>query len=543
MDRRGSTMHDASSIVPGDFNLLDDELPVPGGIEILGAQESRYLDDFFAHRGVNGHGILQPEEGLGGVYTPNWLLPPSVVGHNVSYGYWDEGMVANMFPQILGNEVQKQSPAAAPLVFGYPAQPSTTTASPIPPRQPPTATPSNLMMPDLMTPQSPRPLHTQHGYLDHQATDDVIAAASVLSHGNGAHFDMFYSQKQQNQALVPQAPSSVQFQAPPPSANNGIQSRPGVFDGMAFHGTAAGDQSYSRRPPRRPTEIRFGSDPNFNNEKFVSQSARDTTAAMVEEQLAALQCLERNDSAAPTRAASPNTWAPMSPNTARRSSMVSPVQLKAESYSLPTPNELTNGEAGPPTKRRRSSKPVEETRQVGPNQLTARLSATADELQPQPQPPPPLQSRRISEHKRRKLPEPLTPEAETITTAAATKKRRKSPQSTTNNDNRTTGPGNASGRRKSSQAKPPREPLNEDQKRENHIRSEQKRRGIISRGYDMLYELVPVLREGRTHKAHALQCAADFIESLAAGNQRLRELLAEAGLEEDGSGSGGRGLR
>ncbi|KAK4101418.1 hypothetical protein N658DRAFT_59925 [Parathielavia hyrcaniae] len=450
-------------------------------------------------------------------------------------------MVASMFPQIIGNDVQKESSPAAPLVFGYPAQPSTTTASPSVSRQPPTAAPSNLMMPDLMTPQSPRPLHTQHSYLDHQATDDVLAAASVLSNGNSAHFDMFYNQKQQGQALVPQAPpSSHQFEAPPTFANHGIHNRAGVFDGMAFHSPPAGSQPYSRRPPRRVSEIHFGSDPNFSNEKFISQSARDTTAAMAEEQLAALQCLERTDSAAPTRAASPSTaWAPMSPNTARRSSMVSPIQLKTESYDIPTPIEPGNGETGPPAKRRRNNKTAKETRHAEPNPPRVQPPATAEQAQPQPLP----QYGSVPEYKRRKLPEPLTPEAETVTTAAATKRRRKSPppSTTTTNDAKTNGAGSAAGggRRKASQAKPPREPLNEDQKRENHIRSEQKRRGIISRGYDMLYELVPALREGRTHKAHALQCAADFIETLAAGNERLRELLDEAGLDEDdGSGEG-----
>jgi hypothetical protein len=513
--------------------ILDDDLPVPGDIEILGAHESRYLDDFFAHRGVNGHGVSPSEEGLGGVYTPNWLMPPSVVGHNVSYGYWDEGMLASMF----GNEIQKQPPAtapstygfqtdlpaAAPLTFGYPAQPPTTTPSPVLRRQPPTAAPSNLMMPDFMTAQPQQSPNTQHSYADHQPTDDILAAASVLSHGNGAHFGMFYNQRQQNHTPVPQAPTSAHYQSATSSTAHANQNRPSVLDGMVYHNPQTGGQPYTRRPPPPISEVQFGSDPNFSSEKFVSQSARETTQAMVEKQMATLLCLERNESAAPTRAASPNAWAPMSPNTARRSSMISSVQLRTATHNPLTPDEPPNGESGPPTKRRRSSKPAEETRHGESSHLE--ISLPTDE--PHPQPPP----RRISEYKRRKLPEALTPEAETATTTAATKKQRKSSQT---NTAKASGTGNpSSSRRKSSQAKPPREPLNENQKRENHIRSEQKRRGVISRGYDILYELVPALREGRTHKANALQRAADFIETLVAGNEKLRELLAEAGLEGD----------
>jgi hypothetical protein len=548
-------MYDAPSILPADcksrpywlaiaspadkarfpVGVPDDDLPVPGDTEILGAHESRYLDYFFTHRDVNGHGVSLSEEGLGGVYTPNWLMPPSVVGHNVSYGgYWDEGMLASMF----GNEIQRQSPAAAPsaygfqpdlpaatsLTFGYPAQPPIATPSSVLRRQPRTAAPSNLM-----TPQSQQSLDTQQSYADHQPTDDVLAAASVLSHGNGAHFDMLYRQRQQSHTPAPHASISGHYPSATSSTAHANQNPPAVLDGMVYRNPQTGEQPYTRLPRPPLSEVQFGSDPNFGSENFVSQSARETTQAMAEKQMATLLCLERNESAAPTRAASPSAWAPMSPSTATRSSMISPLQLRTASHNPPTPDEPPSSEHGPPTKRRRSSRPVEDSRGE-PSPLTRSLPPIDDESHAQPPPG------GISEYKRGKRLQPLTPEAETATTATANKKQRKPSQTNAAKTNGTSNP--SSSRRKSSQTKPPREPLNEDQKRENHIRSEQKRRGVISRGYDILEELVPVLRGGKTHKANALQRAADFIEALVAGNERLKELLAEAGLEGDAIGDG-----
>ncbi|KEQ60551.1 uncharacterized protein M437DRAFT_13513, partial [Aureobasidium melanogenum CBS 110374] len=49
-----------------------------------------------------------------------------------------------------------------------------------------------------------------------------------------------------------------------------------------------------------------------------------------------------------------------------------------------------------------------------------------------------------------------------------------------------------------------RKNLTEDQKRSNHIRSEQKRRNIIKQGYEDLNELVPNLKTGGFSKSAVL---------------------------------------
>jgi hypothetical protein len=74
-------------------------------------------------------------------------------------------------------------------------------------------------------------------------------------------------------------------------------------------------------------------------------------------------------------------------------------------------------------------------------------------------------------------------------------------------------------------AKAARENLTEDQKRENHIKSEQKRRTLIREGFEDLGELVPGLRGGGFSKSAVLIMAADWLEELVQGNEALRRRL------------------
>lgn len=85
-------------------------------------------------------------------------------------------------------------------------------------------------------------------------------------------------------------------------------------------------------------------------------------------------------------------------------------------------------------------------------------------------------------------------------------------------------------RRKSSASAAPkmtRENLTEDQKRENHIKSEQKRRTLIKEGFEDLNELVPDLRGGGFSKSAVLLMAADWLEDLIKGNNNLKTQLAQ----------------
>lgn len=76
-------------------------------------------------------------------------------------------------------------------------------------------------------------------------------------------------------------------------------------------------------------------------------------------------------------------------------------------------------------------------------------------------------------------------------------------------------------------SKPPRENLTEEQKRSNHIMSEQKRRDLIKRGFEDLHILVPELRQGGLSKSSVLMEAATFLERLVKVNGELRRRLGK----------------
>lgn len=103
------------------------------------------------------------------------------------------------------------------------------------------------------------------------------------------------------------------------------------------------------------------------------------------------------------------------------------------------------------------------------------------------------------------------------------KRRPKSERTATNGSSSPLEAGTNGRRRKSTTngAKPPRENLTEEQKRENHIRSEQKRRTVIKEGFDDLGELVPGLKGGGVSKSTTLAMAAVWLEDLLRGNKAL----------------------
>lgn len=74
-------------------------------------------------------------------------------------------------------------------------------------------------------------------------------------------------------------------------------------------------------------------------------------------------------------------------------------------------------------------------------------------------------------------------------------------------------------------SKATRENLTEEQKRTNHILSEQKRRNLIRQGFEDLCTLVPALRGGGFSKSAMLIGAADWLEELLQGNDILKSQL------------------
>jgi Helix-loop-helix DNA-binding domain len=70
-----------------------------------------------------------------------------------------------------------------------------------------------------------------------------------------------------------------------------------------------------------------------------------------------------------------------------------------------------------------------------------------------------------------------------------------------------------------------RDPLNDEQKRQNHIASEQKRRNQIREGFEDLNKIVPDLKEGGFSKSAVLVEVAAFAMKLIRNNDELRKRL------------------
>lgn len=80
---------------------------------------------------------------------------------------------------------------------------------------------------------------------------------------------------------------------------------------------------------------------------------------------------------------------------------------------------------------------------------------------------------------------------------------------------------------KSQPAKLARENLSEEQKRTNHILSEQRRRNLIKQGFDDMCAIVPELRGGGFSKSAILLQAADWLDDMIHGNEILSRQLDE----------------
>lgn len=91
-----------------------------------------------------------------------------------------------------------------------------------------------------------------------------------------------------------------------------------------------------------------------------------------------------------------------------------------------------------------------------------------------------------------------------------------------------------SGRKKRRESKgwQTRPVLTEAQRRENHIKSEKKRRILINEGYEDLCKLVPSLGKGKHCKSTILQLAGQFLDEVLEGNMMLEDQLYE--LERQG---------
>ncbi|KAK0626094.1 hypothetical protein B0T14DRAFT_93529 [Immersiella caudata] len=348
------------------------------------------------------------------------------------------------------------------------------------------------------------------GNLDQPA--DVLAAASVLSSGpHGTNMNMPFGL-----STVPTTPVASTSAAAAQmrhysaggygSAERNTIPRNGnetMLNNWIFpdHSTL----STHRRPRPQPEIPQFGTDPNFSRSRYEPPSIHSTLDAIQFEQAEIMNCFKRTDSAAPTRASSP---VPLSMRPPGQPSVLSPVTQTTTitmsqpqlSAAFPAPAHDEDESVPPRKKAKCKAGPTNEVEAARlPTKSKAARSGKAAAVKLGSSPP---------------AGEPAPPPS---------RKRRRA------------------GNRDSPPAKP-RENLTDEQKRENHIKSEQKRRQMIAEGYSDLAKVTPGLDTGGLSKSLMLQTAGDFLERLLAGNDRLRaQLEALKAAEEASNGAGSTG--
>ncbi|SPQ27676.1 e6ab85d5-66dc-48c7-9bfa-0f9f7438cb87 [Thermothielavioides terrestris] len=298
---------------------------------------------------------------------------------------------------------------------------------------------------DVPTPQlrgeaGPPPADSE--LLDHQASEFMGTFFDHLNADNNmrAWFDEGLGGIFTNQWLMAPPPEVVAHQV----TLGFLDSLQPVSNSLAGLSDAAVRSSLPPVPPSntkaRPLaeEVQFGSDPNFNREKFVPPSESETSQAMSAQQIATLGCLQRISEGGSVAGNSEQT-------------VPSPIGPRGGESVATSPHPAP---AAPPSK---------------------------------PTPPP----------RKRKKP---GAEAEAAATGAGdgTKKRRQSPRQT----------------------------LTGEQRRQNHVRSEQNRRDLAKDYYTELLEIVPGLKDRGYTRAVALSKVAQFLIEFTAENRMLKERLS-----------------
>ncbi|PQE30037.1 BHLH family transcription factor protein [Rutstroemia sp. NJR-2017a WRK4] len=340
--------------------------------------------------------------------------------------------------------------------------------------------PSNMSAPPPPAPAAP-PI----------ASADVMAAASVLQNGANARSHSLGSEAlfgnhdltspthttNNHNHIRPQSISHYPPSAPTLDRPRDNFMRDTLYTEMMFGPNHAGPERMMRpKPVPQKVDIRWGSDSGFGSPQgFIPPP---NTAKLEESERSRLQALDAFIGAALTESSSADNTQPSSPTITRTVPIVQPPR-RSSTVVKEEPHE--------PPRKRRKSKFSEETAEEddessAPSKPDGRRKRKSQSKADSPVIAP---SNGSAGHKRRKS-----------TTAAAAQKAT-------------------------------RENLTEDQKRENHIKSEQKRRTLIREGFEDLGELVPGLRGGGFSKSAVLVMAADWLEELLRGNEVLRGKIEE----------------
>ncbi|KAH7351009.1 hypothetical protein BKA65DRAFT_249537 [Rhexocercosporidium sp. MPI-PUGE-AT-0058] len=302
---------------------------------------------------------------------------------------------------------------------------------------------------------------------------DVLAAASVLQNGSAARSHSMSDGLFRGQDLhATNGQSRTQSMSIHPRTQPGFAQRPEdymrdtFFTDMVFGAQTEG--SFRQSASNRKVDIHWGSDVGFGTPQgFIAPPTQDHHLASGG---AYKQIVE-------------NALTLNVPSSAETTQPSSPVTTKAEPRPRPisNANEIERDDQDSRPRKRRKSKIQGEDEEEGESTTSVTGKTAAKKRK---------SGKKVSV-------ESPAPESES-------QKRRKSTAAA---------------------AAKARENLTEDQKRENHIKSEQKRRTLIREGFEDLGELVPGLRGGGFSKSAVLIMAADWLEDLIKGNEELQRRL------------------
>lgn len=493
----------------------------PRGEPLLTQNDSQLLMDFF--QDVNSNQFnFSFGEGLS--FSEDWLnLPPTFMGSSTSFGQQPAQPYSSVPPDFLGldppdiNHVyhfgesmpspHTPQPPHTPLQHHYPQQhqqhhPITQSHQHTSPHYPPQPQPQQHR-PQPRYQESQHQHHQMHQshpqpqvtLQDHSAQQDIAAVLTAMGNGNqNGHSQGGHSIAQHHNGRPTPFRSPTEPTRPTNQQHFGLQrqsSHPGLqieeetdvlFTNMVF-GNRIVRQS---RHPEERTELLWGSDANFNkNQAYIPSSHNETAEALEKERLQYIKCFSLNKSAANTQPSSPNP-------TVGESSF-------ALNGHLGTVPETIEGDGPmPSTKRRKSKAKVD---------ISGAISNEPATFVAKPLPPPPPPKKRKPKADANGT--TFSPLASISISAAAA-----APAAPSETPKR---------KRPSASAKPTRENLTDTQKRENHIKSEQRRRGAIKEGFDGLTEIIPNLKAGGYSKSMMLGMAGDWLQKLLDGNRALAE--------------------
>ncbi|KAI1427926.1 hypothetical protein F5Y12DRAFT_97225 [Xylaria sp. FL1777] len=461
---------------PFGYNIEDSLMtpPPPQGNPILGTSENHILGNFFTHLQQNEWAMMRYNDTPD--FSDHWVDggAPNLLAHASCFAPQpppESAVMTGLLPASLQDGFtfvpNVMSPQAPPPIRQQPLhQPQT---QPQPQSQPqPQLNPTHFH-------QQPQPYHDQRFFglpAEQDAHTDAAASLTTLQSGH----TNAYSSRMTNLNRLHSSPNAQALRSyrnslsqPHPIQSHSGPMRPVIsnehdttFQEMVFGSQGATVQRIAERP-----ELQWGSDTLFSRNQGFVPPQNESSEALENKRMVTMEALKLSSSNPDTRASSP---------IGKKEAAISAVSEN------PNGNNKVEEIPATPNKRRRKSKAKIEGGEDGEHEA-----------------PPPKKTMARKRKSGGDLTESDDLSSMVLVEATTGRRRKSAPQ----------------------QAKQPRENLTLEQKRENHIKSEKKRRGYIKEGFADLNAIVPNAQNASYSKSTVLNMAKEWIESLIQGNQIL----------------------